>query len=718
MGASITLAGESLIAQKQGAQLPLVVSRFILANVPGLNPTGPVNRAAGKPPAAQIVGTYEVTQKGFVNPNQVVYSLMLGSDVGDFDWNWIGMETADNVLLAVAYVPVQQKRKNIPPQQLGNNVTRNFLVVFDGAQALTGITIDAKTWQHDFTVRLAGIDERERLSNRDIYGPSCFFGTAWQVEKVGNVYQVKPGQAYVEGIRLISTAVTPVTVPAVPTAVWLDVALERQLSDVVPRWSVVCAANKVDYTDSAGTRHYCIRLADLSASAVTDRRSVEPINSSLLQYLAARTGDYQNLRARATTKDDVGLGKLPNALSDDDASDSSVVLATTKAVRSLRTALSKLIKDLVDGATPAGKAKKLETARKVAISGACTGSANFDGGADIDIALTLANSSIKAGTYTKVSFNEKGLAVSGSNPTRLVDYSITDALYVGGPSTQRPALSAPKAGGLNVVGAGALEIREAQLVANTSRDFLYAPRLFFNWSNVVAGELAMDSTKRLLWNSDAIWTTATFDPSRKADVGTTLESYGITNALTVGPPSSQRPILASPKSVAEASGYGGALEIREAQLVGTNQSSLDYSPRILFLWNGRVSRGFGMDAQGLPRWGESFIPLLQQVAPTVSIEPTGHIIMPKEMGGWIIQWFEGPLSKSENDPYPAINFPFAFPVACVFAGAFTRSTTDTILSDQMFQVSSWTRQAIKLFPQWFGTGAQGLNRPLIFAIGK
>ena len=124
MGASITLAGESLIAQKQGAQQPLIVSRFVLANVPGLDPNGPIDRAAPKP-AAHLVATYDVTQKGFVNPNQIVYSLMMGSDIGDFDWNWIGLESAENVLLAVAYVPLQQKRKNIPPQQLGNNVTRN-----------------------------------------------------------------------------------------------------------------------------------------------------------------------------------------------------------------------------------------------------------------------------------------------------------------------------------------------------------------------------------------------------------------------------------------------------------------------------------------------------------------------------------------------------------------------------------------------------------------
>ncbi|MVW98108.1 phage tail protein, partial [Pseudomonas sp. PB100] len=184
MGAVITLAGESLIAQKQAANAVLKVSRFIFANVPGLNPTAPVDRAAPKPVAAQIAYTHQIPSEhvGYVNPNQVVYSAQIGSDVGDWDFNWIGLETADGVLFAVAYVPVQQKRRNIPPQQVGNNLTRNFLVVFDGAQALTGVTVDAKTWQHDFTVRLAGIDERERQANRDVFGRACFFGSALQVE--------------------------------------------------------------------------------------------------------------------------------------------------------------------------------------------------------------------------------------------------------------------------------------------------------------------------------------------------------------------------------------------------------------------------------------------------------------------------------------------------------------------------------------------------------
>lgn len=341
MGAIITLAGESLIAQKHASQQGLKVARFIFANVPGLDANSPVDRAAAKPAAAQIVYVYEIpaNNAGFVNPNQVVYSSQIGSDIGDWDFNWIGLETDEGVLFSVAYVPLQIKRRNIPPLQVGNNLTRNFLVAFDGAQALTGISIDASTWQHDFTVRLVGIDERERLSNRDIYGRACFFGNSLQLEKVGNAYQVKPGMAYIEGVRVVRGAALAVVPTAIPTTAWLDVALQRQLSDVTASWSVVFGANRVDYVDSAGVQHYCVPIADLTASVITDRRPVEAIDGALVAHFAARKGDYENLRARATTKEDVDLGNLPNAKSDDPSTNSSEILATTKALQSLKSEL-------------------------------------------------------------------------------------------------------------------------------------------------------------------------------------------------------------------------------------------------------------------------------------------------------------------------------------------------------------------------------------------
>ena len=344
MGASITLAGESLIAQKLGAQQPLVVARFVLANVPGLDPNAAVDRAAGKPVAGQIVGTFDVTQNGFVNPNQVVFSLMMGSDVGDFDWNWIGLETAENVLLAVAYVPVQQKRRNIPPLQLGNNVTRNFLVVFDGAQALTGITIDASTWQHDFTVRLKGVDERERLSNRDLYGRACFFSDAFKLERAGEAYQILPGMAYIEGVRLAQTRPIPFSLPSLPNTVYLDVVLQRELSDVVAHWQVVTGQGLTDYVDSVGVQHYRVPIVQINTAAtLTDMRPVERSAEALIRELARRDGDYASLRARGTRKEDVGLSEVPNAVSSDLASDDPQVLATTQLVSSVRKKLDQSI---------------------------------------------------------------------------------------------------------------------------------------------------------------------------------------------------------------------------------------------------------------------------------------------------------------------------------------------------------------------------------------
>ena len=400
--AHITLAGESLIARLLGAQLPLTISHFVFANVPGLNPATPVDRAAGKPPANQIVYEYPLPKEntGYVSPNQVVYSSQLGSDVGDWDFNWIGLVAQDGTLFAVAYVPLQQKRKNIPPLQVGNNVTRNFLVEFDGAQALTNITIDAKTWQHDFTVRLAGIDERQRLSNREVFGRACFFGSALQVEKVGSVYQLKAGTAYVEGIRL-ERAATQFSAPGgYPTTVWIDVALQRELNDVVANWKVAYGGIRPDYTDSAGVKHFQIPLADLpDANTINDRRPVEPIGGPLVTHFAARVGDYALLRARATTKYDVGLGNLPNAISDDENTNSSAILATTKAIKSASTVVWNAIANIVSGDTAVGRAVKLATARVITLAGAVTGSATFDGSGNITLttAATQASETVVGG---------------------------------------------------------------------------------------------------------------------------------------------------------------------------------------------------------------------------------------------------------------------------------------------------------------------------------
>jgi len=170
MGASITIAGERLIAQKQADRQPLEVARFVLAYLPGLDTTQPVDRDAGLPPAEQIVYSVnisrdgsagpngELTREGYLSPNQVVYSLLMGTNIGDFDFNWIGLQTTEDVLLIAAYVPRQQKRRELPPLQTGNNLTRNIVLEYDGAQSLTGIEVPAASWQFDFTAQFAAMN--------------------------------------------------------------------------------------------------------------------------------------------------------------------------------------------------------------------------------------------------------------------------------------------------------------------------------------------------------------------------------------------------------------------------------------------------------------------------------------------------------------------------------------------------------------------------------
>lgn len=536
MGASITLAGESLIAQKLGAQERLEVVRFVFANVPGLDSGAPVDRAAAKPPAEQIVHHYTIPQQniGFVNPNQVVYSSMLGSDIGDFDWNWMGLETAEDVLLAVAYMPLQQKRKNIPPLQLGNNVTRNVLVAFDGAQALTAITIDASTWQHDFTVRLAGIDERERRSNREMYGRACFFGDALALTHDGTAFQLNAGTAYVEGIRVqLDEPYDFVT--GIAGEVYLDVCLGRELNDRVATWALQFGEWE-DYTDSAGVRHYCVPIADfLNYSQITDLRVVEPITGPVIQHMAARNGDYRHLRARATTKADVELDQIPNAISNDSNTDDPWILATTRMVQAVRTHLYAGIKALMDGTTAAGIAIKLATTRTFRFSGAATGSATFDGSADVEVGLTLADSGVQPGTYTKVTLNAKGLVTyAGSlhavdipslswishivdKPTTADGYGLTDVLVVGKPFAKKPILFSHH-GGTDWT-YSALEIRECGLVANTQSHFDFAPRIAFHWGAVNAGALGMASNGELCWNGQRLWTQANFEPTTVVPAG-------------------------------------------------------------------------------------------------------------------------------------------------------------------------------------------------------
>lgn len=190
---AITTAFEQWKARQNISNEAVTLDEFVFALVPGLDVSLPVDRAEALPPAAQIVHRQAVSRTGMVNENAVVFSVVLGADVGDFSFNWIGLvNKASGTLAMVVHAPVQHKIKTAAGQQ-GNVLTRSFLMEFNGAQTETGINTPAGTWQIDFTARMAGMDERQRLENIDIYGAAAFFNDGYLVGKSGGQYFVTRG---------------------------------------------------------------------------------------------------------------------------------------------------------------------------------------------------------------------------------------------------------------------------------------------------------------------------------------------------------------------------------------------------------------------------------------------------------------------------------------------------------------------------------------------
>ncbi len=231
MSVTLTAAGEALVARLQAEGTPLVIDRFVFADVPGQDHTQPANPAQGVP-TDHVVHEFPIPPeyRAFVAPNQVVYSALLGSDVGPFSLNWQGLYCTEHAtLVAVATFPRLEKRRYDPATNTqGNNLTRNFLLEFSGARELTQITVEAAVWQLDFTVRLKGIDERERLSNRDIYGRAAFLDDGWLLTNTGGAYRFEAGRGYVEGIRAALQEPTPLVPAVTPCEVWLDVSMLGQ----------------------------------------------------------------------------------------------------------------------------------------------------------------------------------------------------------------------------------------------------------------------------------------------------------------------------------------------------------------------------------------------------------------------------------------------------------------------------------------------------------
>ncbi|MFP5713868.1 phage tail protein [Salmonella sp. 741265048_PSA] len=339
---TITLAFEQWKAQQGATGEPVLLDEFVFANVPGLDPDQPVDRNETLPPAEQIVHRQAVSRKGVVNDNAVVHSVVLGADVGDFSFNWIGLlNKASGTLAMIVHAPLQQKLKTAEGQQ-GNVLTRSFLMEYNGAQAETGINTPAETWQIDFTARMAGMDERQRLENIDIFGAAAFFGDGYLVGKSGNQFYVTKGTGYVAGLRTTLAENLNITVTTRPVKVWLDVCWTGTLTSV---WGVqsriTVADNLADYVQN-GIQHYVFAVAGIDENGnITDLRPKGTLNEQQASD-ALRKHEQSRNHPDATTRE-----KGFVQLSSDTNSESESLAATPKAVKAAM--------DNANGRVPSGR---------------------------------------------------------------------------------------------------------------------------------------------------------------------------------------------------------------------------------------------------------------------------------------------------------------------------------------------------------------------------
>ncbi|WP_052705709.1 gp53-like domain-containing protein [Xenorhabdus doucetiae] len=219
----------------------------------------------------------------------MAYSVTLGTEVGNFDFNWIGLlNKASGVIGMITHAPAQKKIKTANGLQ-GNVLTRPFLLGFDGAAKETAITTTAETWQIDFTARLSGMDEMQRLINTDSYGEAAFFGDGFAVIRNGDQYTVKKGLAYVGGLRgVLEHDQTLNTVRN--TRVYADFSYQGNL---VSQWKTVVkitVANDLkNYVDAAGYPHYVFAIASIDGNGnVIDLRPKGALSDRAIADLNTR----------------------------------------------------------------------------------------------------------------------------------------------------------------------------------------------------------------------------------------------------------------------------------------------------------------------------------------------------------------------------------------------------------------------------------------------
>ncbi|PKQ80090.1 hypothetical protein AOX56_12605 [Aeromonas sobria] len=313
-------------------QVPVVLDEVVLADIPNLDITAPIDPNTGLPPQAQIVHRHPVDQRGRINNNAVAYSIVMDTTVGNFSFNAMYLvNKASGMVGMIVYKGRETKTKTDQATgTTGNSLVKSMLMEYDQAATATVTTVEAGTWQIDYSARLLGMDEQLRLQAIAIFGSSAFFCDGFKLINKAGSYKVQPGVAMVGGLRIQLDVEQAVTVGAKPVGVWVDV---HHAGTILSRWDnhfefKTSTTELTDYTDSNGYRHYVAKLGVIEANAtVTDKRIVNE-SSNLWDALQNHAKGRDHPYATTTEKGMVRLAPSEEAI----AGENDTLAMTPKGV--------------------------------------------------------------------------------------------------------------------------------------------------------------------------------------------------------------------------------------------------------------------------------------------------------------------------------------------------------------------------------------------------
>ncbi|WP_371417676.1 phage tail protein, partial [Salinivibrio sp. VYel6] len=159
-------------------------------------------------------------------------------------------------------------------KEVGMALTKSLMMQFDGAAAAGNVTIDAETWQIDYSARLRGMDEDLRLVNLDTYGHTAFVDgfSVTRHDVDANKYLIAPGVVYIGGLRVALNDTLVQTVTDKPKTLYIDAYRDgTALSDWENLFNIVASNDELtDYTNANGRHHYVAKLARINSDGSID----------------------------------------------------------------------------------------------------------------------------------------------------------------------------------------------------------------------------------------------------------------------------------------------------------------------------------------------------------------------------------------------------------------------------------------------------------------